>query len=904
MKINEIKINNLIEPLGIPTNQIDISWKWESEKRNNEQKGCQVKIYDEVNVIYDQVFPKHNQNQLVLTDLAFKAHQKYRLELKVFTNQQEELVGQTYFTTGFYNETFAAPFITISGAEKPNVPHFKKDFNLHSTIKEAYLYITALGVYDVTINNKPVTSSFLNPGFTSYKKRLLYQVYDVKELLQPTNIIEVGVAKGWYRGRLGFMNMSNIFGDTPALKLMLVLKDEKGMVSKITSDESFEVLTKQIEDAELYDGECWDFTKPSISLGQAKIYQPAQEFNVSYENYEKVTIHREFKALKKIITPKGEVVYDFGQNMAGFVKICLPETSSGQLTIYHGETLDKDGNFYRDNLRKALAREIYKYDKSMVGHWVQPKYIYHGFRYIKIEGLSNDLALNDLVGCAIATNNRDISSLWTDNPLINQLFNNIKWTIRDNFVDVPTDCPQRDERLGWAGDAGIICKTATYLLDCNSFYHKWQKECLLEYTPENGPAHMAPNIFGPMGASAGWSDSITFVPWQLYQTFGNKKVLADSYEIMKDYIRYIDNLTGENHLWQTGRQYGDWLALDAESGVRTGGTDPYFAANAFYLRSLQIVRDTAKILGYVADYEFLKAKYREVFKAFNDEYVTKSGRLVAETQTACTLVLMFDLVKPKYRKRILESLLANLAKHSLHLTCGFFGVPYLCEVLTKEGYSDIANKVFLQEDFPSWFYAVKMGATTVWERWDSILPDGSFNPNDMNSLNHYADASIGAWIVERIAGLKQLEPGYKKMQIKPYLVPGINKLTYTYETSYGQVTINYQIKDLTFNLEVVVPTNTKALVILPSNEVAEVGSGKHVFQAKLTKPNKMFYTIYDPIDKVMANQKAQAYFKEHYPNILHNPEVRFIRSEGLYKLKPLLPKDRPNMLADLLKAIN
>lgn len=489
MKVYDLKINNIAEPLGIDSKQITISWRLESDKKNITQKAIELQIYYGDNIVYDSKLVDVDLNYYVAKDIDLMPHRRYTVKLTVLNNRNEQATAFTHFSTGFIDSHFDAKLITYPQDKFDTVPFFLKSFQLDNDIEEAYLYITALGTYNAKINGMDVTESILNPGFTSYKKRLLYQTYDVKSLLSTDNKIEVSVAKGWYSGRLGFMNISNIFGNKSALMLSLVVRYKDGRECQVNSDSSFEVISKGLLDAEIYDGEVWDYTKKEISYGNALEYQPDFKVNPQHELYEYVVIQQELKPIKLIITPKKEIVYDFGQNISGFVKIKLPKTSNKTITIWHGETLDKEGNFYRENLRAAQAREIYTYDDDMVGKWVHPKFTYHGFRYIKIEGVDAPINENEIFACFAATNNEDISSFECDNRKINQLFSNIKWSIRDNFVDVPTDCPQRDERLGWTGDAQTISRTASYLLDCKAFYKKWQQDCILEFTKEHGPAH-------------------------------------------------------------------------------------------------------------------------------------------------------------------------------------------------------------------------------------------------------------------------------------------------------------------------------------------------------------------------------------------------------------------------------
>ena len=386
-------------------------------------------------------------------------------------------------------------------------------------------------------------------------------------------------------------------------------------------------------------------------IGKAVLFEKNGEIGqIVAQESEPVRVTERFSMPEKIITPKGELVFDFGQNMAGGVEIRLPQTDGGKLVIRHAETLDKDGNFYTENLRKAGCTDTYLYGDKQAGMTVMPHFTFHGFRYICVEG-AKSAAAEQFTACALHTDMEPTGSFCCDNALVNQLQHNILWSQRSNFLDIPTDCPQRDERLGWTGDAQVFSGTASYNFDTAAFFKKWLRDMEAEMTEEWGVPHVVPNIMGDQEGAAGWSDAAAIIPWTLYQVYGDKEMLAEQFPMMKRWVDYIHARVSENGLWQTGYQYGDWLALDIESGStdRTGGTDKYLVANAYYAYSARIVRDAAAVLGYEAEESKYGRLLEEIVDAINREYVTQSGRLVSETQTACVLMLHFDLVKPQHR---------------------------------------------------------------------------------------------------------------------------------------------------------------------------------------------------------------------------------------------------------------
>jgi len=410
---------------------------------------------------------------------------------------------------------------------------------------------------------------------------------------------------------------------------------------------------------------------------------------------------------------------------------------------------------------------------------------------------------------------------------VNRLQQNIKWSQRGNFLDIPTDCPQRNERMGWTGDAQIFASTAVYIYNSAMFFTKWLRDVKADQTAKWGVPRVVPNIFGDADPPAAWSDAATIVPWALYEAYGDRRILVDQYDSMKGWVEYMRLKAGDTNLWQCGHQYADWLALDGP------GTDQYFIASAYYAFSTGIVAKTAKLLGYKDDAKFYTKLQKDIVKAFQNEYITKTGRVFTETQTACILALHFDLLQPELRPRVLKSLIANFAKRKDHLCTGFVGTPYLCHTLSENGCHELAGKIFLQEDYPSWLYPVNMGATTIWERWNSLQPDGNFASAGMNSFNHYAYGSIGSWMYQKLGGLQIIEPGYKKSRIAPMPIAGITHVKTGVNTMYGKLSCEWNIENGKINIEITVPANTSAVVKLPGKkEELTVGSGTYRYNYK------------------------------------------------------------------------
>jgi len=490
---------------------------------------------------------------------------------------------------------------------------------------------------------------------------------------------------------------------------------------------------------------------------------------------------------------------------------------------------------------------------------------------------------------------------------VNRLSQNIRWGQRGNFLDIPTDCPQRDERLGWTGDAQVFASTAVFNYNTALFFTKWLRDLKAEQTAERGVPHVIPNILGEADGAAAWSDAATVIPWVIYQTYGDKRLLAEQYESMKGWVEYIRLKAGESNLWQSGFQYADWLALDKEEGAdRIGATDVYFIATAYYAYSTAIVCETAKILDKNEDADRYAQLHHDIVNAFQKEYITQTGRMVSETQTACVLALYFGLADEKHRPRILQSLVNNLAKHNNHLTTGFVGTPYLCHTLSENGCHDLAGTVFLKEDYPSWLYEVRLGATTVWERWNSMKADGSFDESGMNSFNHYAYGSIGSWMYQRIGGISIIEPGYRKSRIAPLPVKGITSASTLIKTVYGELSCRWQCRNKMFTVDITVPCNTSAVVNLPGkDETLTLGSGSCHYEYPTELVLEMDrYSMESTLGEIFDNPAAMEILKQHAPDITDNPMIQFALNQTIAQLTGMMPPGGAELFKMVIEKCN
>lgn len=842
VKVQHLLTENLENPVGIDIQQPRFSWQILSEQRSVLQTAYEIKLssgkkneWSSGKVLSDQsVQVPYKGNRL-------QSGTKYNWQVRVWDNKGKVSAwsAPAAFQMALLNkEDWKAKWIGVGFAEDSvNRPaqYFRKEFSANKKIKSATAFITAHGIYEAEINGKRVGDLYLTPGWTSYNKRLQYQVYDVTNLLNSgTNAIGVAIGNGWYRGFLAWENNKDVYGKTLGLLLQLQIDYTDGTTENIISDNSWKSSTGPVLYTEIYHGETYD-ARAAKKGWSTPAYNDADWSGVKEQNHsfanliatynEPVKKHETFKPVKIFKTPKGEQVIDFGQNLVGWVIVKAKGKAGDKIIIQHAEVLDKTGNFYIDNLRaaKATAQYVLNSEEDVF----EPSFTFYGFRYIKVEGFSAELNPEDFTAVALYSAMKPSGEFTSSNALINQLQHNIQWGQRGNFLDVPTDCPQRDERLGWTGDAQAFSRTAAFNFGVNNFFSKWLKDVAADQINGSVP-FVVPNVLGAGSAgSAGWADAATIIPWNMYLAYGDKKILEDQYESMKAWVGFMEQ-NSSNYLWNKGFHFGDWLfyrPFDDNDG-RSAVTDKYLIAQCFFVHSTELVIKAAKVLGKTDDI----AKYTRLQKntkdAFVKEYLTPNGRLVSGTQTAYVLALNFDMLPEPLRAQAAEKLVDNIRSYGNHLTTGFLGTPYLCHVLSRYGYTDIAYTLLMQETYPSWLYPVKMGATTIWERWDGIKPDSTFQTPGMNSFNHYAYGAIGDWMYRVVAGLDTDEdnPGYKKIKIKPHIGGGLTHAAATLNTYYGKLHSGWKLDNGKLILEIEIPVNTTAIVFIPAADAASVSA--------------------------------------------------------------------------------
>ncbi len=915
--LKDITVTYRKDPIGLDEPPM-FSWKIVTDAENTMQAAYQIVVSRGEHTVWDSGVIHSDQSVLIpYAGAELAPMTAYQVEMSVWDNHGELHRGTAWFETGLLSqENWRASWITHSfPAEETACPVFTKTITPAKRVKAARAYATACGVYELAVNGRKAGDAFLAPGWTSYRNRLQYQTYDITGLISGSGAfkVEITVGNGWYKGYLNGEGEKEFYGDRVAALAMLRLEYEDGTVDYVGTDPSWQVTTGPIQSAELYHGERQDFTRKAGDIYPTELFDPSGSVGtIVAQQSEPIRITRRVPAQSVFRTPAGQIVVDFGQNMAGLVEVRLPALPVGEtahtLIIHHGETLDKEGNFYSENLRTAQATDVYTYGPDMVDRPVLPHFTYHGFRYIWVEGVDEEIDPERFTACAMHTDMAPIGMFSCDNDRVNRLQSNIQWGQRSNFFDIPTDCPQRDERLGWTGDAQIFCATGSYNFHTALFFRKWLRDVAVESDMAHGVPHLVPNIVGPSVGTAVWGDCATIIPWQLYLSYGDSQVLAEQYPLMKLWVDYIKDQSGDSVLWLNGFQRGDWLALDAPAshpGLMSGGTDKNLVANCYYALSTRIVRDTAKVLGKEADEAECARRYEAIVSALNDEYVTKTGRVVTETQTACALLLHFGLLREEYRERVLRALEENLTAHKNHLTTGFVGTAYLCHALSEAGRHNVAEEVFLQPDYPGWFYAIGKGATTIWERWNSILPNGDFDQSGMNSLNHYSYGAIGDWMYQKIGGIRPEEPGYRKIRFQPTLTHSMTQASASLETMYGTAACAWTCRDGKITVEVTIPANTTAVLVLPEREgEIALGSGTYRYEYPTgTRLEVGAFSKSSTFADILADERATQVLYEVMPDMRDNPMMGFLKGKTIGEMEALSADSAP-LLAELLRRLN
>lgn len=857
VRIDQIYCENRINPIGLDIEQPGFSWQMSSDSRNVSQTAFEIQVSDDAtfrNLLWKTGKIDSDQSLYVMYDgQPLESAQKYYWRVRVWDNgnRASKWSDAGYWQMGLLNANdWKAKWIRSGHGEDITqpAPLFRKEFSLKKQIRSATVFITSYGWYEAEINGKRMGDAYFTPGWTSYDKRLQYQVYDVTDMLKTgNNAIGVTIGNGWYRERyLGVLPVLAA-NDLSLLFQMQILYTD-GSNDWIISDDTWKTSTGAILSNSLYHGQVYDgrlvktgWTKSNFDdSGWTEVKAADLGYNNLIATYnEPVRSHETFKPVKLITTPIGEKVLDFGQNLVGRVSFKANGKAGEKIIISHSETLDNEGNFYTANLRTAKAEAVY-YLSGNGEEILEPSFSFFGFRYIRIDGYPGPVYPEDFTATSLYSDMQMTGTFNCSDDMINQLQHNIQWGQKGNFIDVPTDCPQRDERLGWTGDAQVFLRTAAFNMDVQNFFIKWLKDMKIAQKPNGVVPWVVPDVLKYMGGPAsGWSDAVTIVPWDLYLAYGDSSILSDMYVNMKAWVDYMRGQSKAD-LFTLPSQFGDWLFYSPtpDDYGMAAVTDKDLISQCFYSFSTQILIKAAEVLRKKDDISFYSELLKKIKDAFLKEYATPSGRLVSDTQTAYVLALHFDMLPEAMREQAAQRLVGNIRSYENHLTTGFLGTPYLTHVLSRFGHTDVAFELLLQKTYPSWLYPVTKGATTIWERWDGIMPDGSLQTPAMNSFNHYAYGAIGDWLYRVVAGIgtDEMLSGYKEIKIKPHIGGELTFVNADLITNYGRLSSHWKIEDDNFLLEVEIPVNTNAVIYVPSNyESIILESGKPVSEVREVK---------------------------------------------------------------------
>lgn len=742
--------------------------------------------------------------------------------------------------------------------------YLRKEFELASDIESARLYITSKGVFDVHLNGKDVSNDVLTPGWTPYDKRIETLTYDVSELLTSgENVIGVELASGWHSGRIsrGKARYENFASPKVLCQLEVILKD--GTKTIIASNETWKGTTNgPIRLASLYDGEVYDAHLEIPNWTTTTFDDTAWEYSDTEALADSVKLEPKRHATVKTTTileeaeivskTSSSVIFDMKQNMVGVPKVKVPMRKGDTLTIRFSEMLLSDGTFYTTNYRSAKSTDYYIAAADGIIEYT-PKFTFHGYQFIELSGFDTLAEPNKswIKGLVQHSNVEKKGSFKSSHDKLNKLQNNITWGLRGNLLDIPTDCPQRDERLGWTGDAQVISPTAMFNFDTHAFWTAWlqsMRETQSEH--DNGLVpFIIPDVLQRGNASSGWGDACVIIPWDIYNITGDKTVLEENFEMGKKWIGYYQS-NAKEYVPNT-HSFADWLQPYPEKGGKMGNrgdTPRLFVNTAYFAHSAHLVSKIAGVLGKTEDEQKYKALYKNIAAAFETKFFDENGKFKnkKQTQTSYLLAIYFELLKPETKEKAQKHLLNEIKKANNHLGTGFLGTPILPMVLDDMGQTDLMYKILFKETYPSWFYSINQGATTMWERWNSYSKATGYNPQSMNSLNHYAYGAIGQWMYERIAGLSSLAPGYKKIKIAPVPNKPLTSAEASVNTPYGKASSTWKLENETFKLDVVIPPNTTAEIHIPKT------SKQVVFMNGVILDESLSYALIEKNNKLIV----------------------------------------------------
>ncbi len=868
MELYSIKINGYSNPVGYLLDTLVCSWKVRGATGSRQSM---VRIEIDTDPAFSA--PLYTLQGAELDSIAQKLdfprqpRTRYHLRITVTSDTGETASGLAFFETAKQDEPWSAQWIGLHPDTQFH-PVFRKRFSCKKSIKQARLYLCGLGLFEAHLNGIQAGNDFLAPFINDYQAHVQYCTYDVTHAIRAENELLVYLGNGWYKGRFGVTGHSGFFGKDFALIAELHLTYADGSCAVIGTDQSWDYRQSPFVQTDIYDGEVQDYLCEQAVSGTwrsaALIAAPAPVI----ERYSLPVHAMEALPVQKVIhTPAGETVLDFGQNFAGYVE-CTQTLAKGTVLKLECAEILQDGNFYHDNYKGAKSQFVYISDG--VSRLIRPHFTFFGFRYIKITGLEQiDPAY--FTGRAVYSEMERTGFITTSHEKLNRLYENCLWSMRSNFLDMPTDCPQRDERLGWTGDAAAFCRTAGYHMDTQAFFQKFLRDLRTDQQRNHGRVAIYMPNTTPGVCSSVWSDIATILPDMCYTYYGNKEALAQNYPLMRDWVEYIhqaDVARGVKNLYDFDPQFGDWLALDGYTEQSVWGrTDPVFLSSVFYYASVMMTAQTAETLELpeARDYRQLAADIRA---AILREFYTPSGRLSVDTQTGYLLALRFHLYPDK------DILLDGLHRRFVHdhgrIRTGFVGTALLPVAFAQNGLVDAFYDLLFYEGYPGWLYAVNLGATTIWERWNSVAPDGHLSGTSMHSLNHYAFGSVIEFLYRYTAGIIPTSPGFRSVRLEPKPNWRLRTFQCSFDSAAGRYVSNWRLLDdgqLTVELEI--PFGCTAQVVLPdyagSDFTLEAGHYTYTYHPlrDFTRP----FDAHTPMDVLAHEPQAMAVLQQTLPRM-------------------------------------
>lgn len=835
-QVGALRVEHLVNPLGLDEKAPRFSWQLKDRRLGAGQTAYQVEVTSEGATIWDSGRVESRECVLVAyAGEALRAHARYEWRVRVWDHEGRPTAwsGAAWFETGFLDPMaswpgagwIAHPALPKAPADRP-AAQLRKTFRLVARPREARLYVTARGIFEPRLNGERIGRDHLTPGWTDYRARYEYLTYDLTgRLAVGENTLSALLADGWYCGWFGFKRSRDHYGDTPALFAVLRLVEADGTVRWIGTDDSWRASTGPILAADLYDGETHDSRLVFGENEKAARVLAFPRLPLTAKAFGRVRTIEELAPVALTRPAKGRHVFDLGQNVVGNIRLRIRAPRGTRITIRYAEMLEADGTLYTANYRSAKSIDAYVCRGGGIETY-EPRFTFHGFRYVELSGLKTAPKIEAVTGLVWHTEMAPTGDFRCSDPLLNKLQANIRWGQRGNFLEIPTDCPQRDERLGWTGDAQVFVPTAAFNYDVAAFFRKWARDLTDGQHASGAFPDTAPDLYfdiwpSSVGANAAWAEAGIICPWVVYRKYGDVRILEENYPAMTRYVAHLEKTSDK--LIRPDTCFGDWLSPEA--------TRPDWAATpcdligtAYFARAAELLARIAAVLGRPAEARKHAALHKRIVAAFNRHYVTADVRIAGDTQTAYLLALAFDLLPEAKRAAAVGHLERTIKRRNDHLCTGFVGTPLLCPVLGRFGRVDLAYRLLFNETYPSWLYPVKNGATTMWERWNSWTPDKGFGDASMNSFNHYAYGAVGEWMYATIGGIAELEPGYRRILLRIQPSERLKHAAASLESPHGRIRSAWRraAREGKLTWAVEVPPGTEAVLVPPGASLTEL----------------------------------------------------------------------------------